>query len=182
MFDFGWSELLVIAVVAIVVVGPRELPGMLRTFGKYAGQLRSMAGDFQRQFNDALKDADLDDVRKSIESVRSVNPLNQMKDSLNPLKAAGEGVRKAIEDPGAPKPDASTKSKAKPKAATSKPAASKPAASKTAASRKAAPAKTATAAKKPAARKPAGFEAAGLEVAAFGFETGRLEESRHVCG
>lgn len=103
MFDIGWSELLIIAIVAVVVVGPRELPGMLRTFGKYVGQMRRMAGDFQRQFNDALKEAELDEVRKGIESVRSVNPLNQMKDSLNPLKSAGEDLRKAIEDPAAPK-------------------------------------------------------------------------------
>jgi sec-independent protein translocase protein TatB len=103
MFDIGWSELLIIAIVAVVVVGPRELPGMLRTFGKYVGQMRRMAGDFQRQLNDALKEAELDEVRKGIESVRSVNPLNQMKDSLNPLKSAGEDLRKAIEDPAAPK-------------------------------------------------------------------------------
>ena len=67
MFEIGWTEMLVIAVVMIVVVGPKDLPKMLRTFGKTATKLRSMAGDFQKQFNEALKEAELDDVKKSIE-------------------------------------------------------------------------------------------------------------------
>lgn len=168
MFDIGWSELLVIAVVAIVVVGPRELPGMLRTFGKYAAQLRRMAGDFQTQFNEALKEAELDDVRKSIESVRSVNPMNQIRDSLNPLKDAGESLRKAVEEPAAPKPDSKSEPKPEvPKAAVNgatgdtapKPAAAAKRAeeaAKVAETKKSAAAKGRTAAKKPAtAKKPA---------------------------
>ncbi len=163
MFDIGWSELLIIAVVAVVVVGPRELPGMLRTFGKYMGQMRRMAGDFQRQFNDALKEAELDEVRKGIESVRSVNPLNQMKDSLNPLKAAGDDLRKAIEDPGAPK--LGSKSESEPAApatgasADTAPAPAKPASAKAtkAAAKPAAPKSPSakSAAKTPASPKPA---------------------------
>ena len=53
MFDIGWSELLVIGVVAIIVVGPKELPRLMRTFGHYLGKVRHMAADFQRQFEDA---------------------------------------------------------------------------------------------------------------------------------
>lgn len=183
MFDFGWTELLVIAVVAIVVVGPRELPGMLRNFGKFASQLRSMASDFQRQFNDALKEAELDDVKKSIEDVRKINPVNQLKDSLNPLKEAGESVRKAVEtdpqkslntsttseSPKAPAADddktadkpVPTEAEAKAEAARKAPAktsaAKKPPAKKTAAKKPAA--KTATTKKTPA-RKPAAKTAA----------------------
>ena len=74
MFEIGWTEMLVIAVVMIVVVGPKDLPGMLRTFGKTTTKLRSMAGDFQKQFNEALKEAELDDVKKSVDSLRSLNP------------------------------------------------------------------------------------------------------------
>lgn len=158
MFDIGWSELLIIAVVAVVVVGPRELPGMLRTFGKYMGQMRRMAGDFQRQFNDALKEAELDEVRKGIESVRSVNPLNQMKDSLNPLKAAGDDLRKAIEDPGAPKPGSRSEPEpAAPAAGASADAAPAPA--------KPASAKATKAAAKPAAPKPASAKPAAKTTA-----------------
>ena len=63
MFDIGWTEMLVIAVVMIVVVGPKDLPRMLRTFGKTTAKLRAMAGDFQKQFNEALKEAELGDVK-----------------------------------------------------------------------------------------------------------------------
>ena len=64
MFDIGWSELLVIAVVAIVVVGPKELPRLMRTFGHYVGKLRRMAADFRRQFEEAVRDTEIDEVRK----------------------------------------------------------------------------------------------------------------------
>jgi sec-independent protein translocase protein TatB len=66
MFDIGWSELLVIGVVAIVVVGPKELPRLMRTFGHYAGKVRAMASDFQRQFEEAVRDSEIDDVRKAM--------------------------------------------------------------------------------------------------------------------
>src|SRR5262249_35706266 len=67
MFDIGWSELLVIAVVAIVVVGPKELPRLMRTFGHYVGKLRRMAADFQRQFEEAVRDTEIDEVRKAMQ-------------------------------------------------------------------------------------------------------------------
>ena len=63
MFDIGWQEILVIAIVLIVVVGPKDLPRMLRTFGRTTAKMRSMAGDFRRQFDDALKEAELDEVK-----------------------------------------------------------------------------------------------------------------------
>jgi sec-independent protein translocase protein TatB len=71
MFDIGWSELLVIAIVAIVVVGPKELPKLMRTFGHYAGKLRRAASDFQRQFEAAVAESEADEVRKNIESIRT---------------------------------------------------------------------------------------------------------------
>lgn len=64
MFDVGWTEIVVIACVAIIVVGPKDLPRVLRTVGKTVGNLKRMAGDFQKQFDDALKEADLDEVKK----------------------------------------------------------------------------------------------------------------------
>ena len=74
MFDIGWSEILVIAVVAIVVVGPKELPRMLRTFGKTMGQVRRMSNDFKRQFDEALREAErevgLEDTKKQLQDAR----------------------------------------------------------------------------------------------------------------
>jgi sec-independent protein translocase protein TatB len=71
MFDIGWSELLVIIVVAIVVVGPKELPRLMGTFGRYAGKLRRAAADFQRQFDEAMSDTEVAEVKKAMESVRA---------------------------------------------------------------------------------------------------------------
>jgi len=66
VFDIGWTELVVIACVTVLVVGPKELPGLLRSFGKTVGNLRRMAGDFQKQFDDAMREAELDEVRKKM--------------------------------------------------------------------------------------------------------------------
>jgi len=71
MLDIGWSELLVVAVVAIVVVGPKDLPKLMRTFGFYAGKIRRAAGDFRRQFEDAMAESEADEVRKNIEAIRA---------------------------------------------------------------------------------------------------------------
>jgi sec-independent protein translocase protein TatB len=71
MFNIGWSELLLIAVVAIIVVGPKELPRLMRTFGHYAGKLRRAAADFQRQFEDAMQESELDEMRKALDEVRT---------------------------------------------------------------------------------------------------------------
>jgi sec-independent protein translocase protein TatB len=97
MFDIGWTEMLVIAVVMIVVVGPKDLPKMLRTFGKTTAKLRAMAGDFQRQFNEALKEAELDDVKKSVDELRNLNPAAQIKKQINPFEKAAADVRAGID-------------------------------------------------------------------------------------
>ena len=79
MFDIGWSELLVIAVVAIIVIGPKDLPRVMRTVGHYAGKLRRAAADFQRQFEEAMRESEIDEVRKAIESVRENMPSADLK-------------------------------------------------------------------------------------------------------
>ncbi|MBX3567250.1 MAG: Sec-independent protein translocase protein TatB [Rhizobiaceae bacterium] len=108
MFDVGWSEMLVIAVVMIVVVGPKDLPKMLRTFGKMTAKVRGMAGDFQKQFNEALKEAELDDVKKSVDSLRSMNPASEIKKQLNPFEKAAADVRAGLQSAMAPKPSTSS--------------------------------------------------------------------------
>ncbi|WP_319531761.1 Sec-independent protein translocase protein TatB [uncultured Cohaesibacter sp.] len=82
MFDIGWSEILVIVIITILVVGPKELPGLLRTVGKTIGNVRRMAGDFQNQFNEALREAELEDVKNTISDVRSLNPKTAVKDAV----------------------------------------------------------------------------------------------------
>jgi sec-independent protein translocase protein TatB len=104
MFDIGWTEMLVIAIVMIVVVGPKDLPRMLRTFGKTTAKLRSMAGDFQKQFNEALKEAELDDVKKSVDSLRGLNPAAEIKKQLNPFEKAAADVRAGLDSAMKPTP------------------------------------------------------------------------------
>jgi len=143
MFDIGWSELLVIAVVAIVVVGPKDLPRLMRTFGHYMGKVRGMASDFQRQFEEAVRDSELDEVRKAMHDVRTTassataaldQPLMTPKPKAN---------TEALEPPAPPPAVADDTDKPVPKPRTKRGAA-KP---------KATPAETA-AAPKPAAPKP----------------------------
>ncbi len=104
MFDIGWTEMLVIAIVMIVVVGPKDLPKMLRTFGKTTAKLRSMAGDFQKQFNEALKEAELDEVKKSVDSLRGLNPTAEIKKQLNPFEKAAADVRAGLDSAMKPTP------------------------------------------------------------------------------
>lgn len=79
--------MMVVAIVAILFVGPKELPAMLRTFGRTVKKVRAMASEFQGQFDEALKEAELDGVKDSINKVRDLDPTKKIKDSLNPLKA-----------------------------------------------------------------------------------------------
>ncbi|NUS18297.1 MAG: twin-arginine translocase subunit TatB [Mesorhizobium sp.] len=90
----------------IVVVGPKDLPNMLRTFGRTAAKLRAMAGDFQKQFNEALKEAELDDVKSSIDSLRSLNPMHEVRKQLNPFEQAAADVRAGVDTMMKPKPAA----------------------------------------------------------------------------
>jgi sec-independent protein translocase protein TatB len=91
MLDVGWSEILIIAVVALVVVGPKELPQLLRTAGQWAARLRRMAGEFQTQMNEAIREAELDDVRKSVQDLRSLSPKSLLAEQIS---SVGETLAK----------------------------------------------------------------------------------------
>lgn len=122
MFDIGWTEILVIAVVAIIVIGPKDLPRMLRTLGRYAGQLRRTAGEFRSQFDEVIRDSELDELRSSLQDASNLNPLNQIKDTISdsmaPLKQSTDSIKSAIEAPesaGNEPAPAKSKAKIKPK-------------------------------------------------------------------
>ncbi|UGV26850.1 twin-arginine translocase subunit TatB [Rhodopseudomonas boonkerdii] len=70
MFDIGWSELVVIGVVALIAIGPKELPGVLRMVGQWMGKARRMAAEFQGQFNEAMREAEMADVKKAFDEVK----------------------------------------------------------------------------------------------------------------
>ena len=70
MFDIGWSEFVVIAVVALIAIGPKELPGVLRAVGQWMGKARKMAAEFQGQFQEAMREAEMADLKKSFDEVK----------------------------------------------------------------------------------------------------------------
>jgi len=97
MFDIGWPELLVVAIVLIVVVGPKDLPPMLRAFGRTTKKLRAMASEFRGQFDDALREAELDDVKKTFDDARKLNPMQSIRDAVNPLKDTAKDIKADLE-------------------------------------------------------------------------------------
>ncbi len=99
MFDLGWSEMLIIAVVAIIVVGPKDLPGMLRNIGRFVGQAKRMANEFTGQFQEALRDSELDDLKKEFNDITKVDPLSDLENSINKdLNEVDKDLRVTLDD------------------------------------------------------------------------------------
>ncbi len=84
MFDFGigYTELFVVAVVAIIVIGPKDLPRVLRAFGKTIAKMRGMAREFQGHLDSAMKEAGLDEVKKEISNLKNINPVEPVKKDI----------------------------------------------------------------------------------------------------
>jgi len=98
MFDLSWGEVMVIGAVALIVIGPKDLPKTLRTLGNMTAKVRRMAAEFQSQFNDAMREAELDEIRKQVEGVsQSVTSLNDT--SFNPIQTVRDELKGAIEGP-----------------------------------------------------------------------------------
>lgn len=101
MFGIDSSELLLIAVVALVVIGPKELPGLLKTWGKWMSQMRGMASEFRGHVDEMVRQSELDQVKKQLESsisgvdVASLDPTKEFKQHLQDGMAEGE---KALAD------------------------------------------------------------------------------------
>jgi sec-independent protein translocase protein TatB len=96
MFDIGWSEMLIIGVVALVVIGPKELPGALKTFAYWMKQARKLAREFQSGVDDMIRQAELDEARQAVEDARrkinkdiedAVDPTGEVKQALTDIKA-----------------------------------------------------------------------------------------------
>jgi sec-independent protein translocase protein TatB len=159
MFDISWTEFLLIGVVALIVIGPKELPGVLRTLGQWTRKVRSMANDFQNQFQEAMREAEMADLKKEVDDVaKDLGKFDPIKDVRDNVEAMSKDLEKSLDSP--PKSDA--KSEAKPETSpdaadagpSSEPALTAPAAT--------APAALATAAEPAAAAtEPASTERAG---------------------
>jgi len=103
MFDIGWPELMVIAVVALVAIGPKDLPFALRTIGRFVAKARTMARDFQTHVDDMVREAELDELRKKATEIRdtvdikkhvqnAIDPSGSIRDALTPPSNPMSGV------------------------------------------------------------------------------------------
>ncbi len=97
MFDIGWPEMAVVAVIALIIIGPKDLPRILRYAGRWAGKARRMARDFQRHFDDMVRESELDEVKKSVDQASGFNPVKDIGNSIDPtgeMKADIESLAK----------------------------------------------------------------------------------------
>lgn len=168
MFDMGWTELLLIGVVALIVVGPKDLPVLFRNVGKFVGKARGMAREFSRAMEDAADETGVRDVAKSLRNVADpkqmgLDKLREAADDLKPWKPGSETAKLAADRAEAAaklreqtKPDALA---AKAESAKAVAATQDPATAAAPAAPKAKPAPKAKAAPKPAAPKAAATEA-----------------------
>jgi sec-independent protein translocase protein TatB len=84
MFDiFSWQHIIILLVVALVVVGPKDLPRMMNMAGKWAGKARAMANEFRKSFDDMARQAELDELRQEIEDLKKNNPLADVENAIN---------------------------------------------------------------------------------------------------
>ncbi|WP_082531630.1 Sec-independent protein translocase protein TatB [Methylobacterium sp. Leaf469] len=107
MFDMSWGEVMLIGGVALIVIGPKDLPKALRTVGQITTKMRRMAGEFQSQFNEAVREAEFDEIRREVDGVRKAagtmgpvfNPVQTIRDEI---KGAVDGQTKTTPSPTQP--------------------------------------------------------------------------------
>ena len=103
MFDIGWSEMAVIALIALVVIGPKELPNAMRIVAKWARKARSLAREFQSGVDDMLREADLDDARKAFDATKTFDIGKVIEDTVDPtgsLREEAEDLRNTARSDG----------------------------------------------------------------------------------
>ena len=84
MFDFAWSELALIAVVALVVIGPKDLPRVMRVVGQWTRRARAIAREFQCSLDQIVREAELDEVKRHIDRATSFNVENEIRRTVDP--------------------------------------------------------------------------------------------------
>ena len=108
MFELGWTELLVIGIVALIVVGPKDLPVLFRNIGRFVGKAKGMAREFSSAMNQAADEAGVKDIQKTIRT------------ATNPVSSAMDGVKEAAADLTNFDPESETGKLAAERAETSK--------------------------------------------------------------
>jgi sec-independent protein translocase protein TatB len=120
MIEFSWGHILVIAVVALIVIGPKELPTVLRTAGQWMGKIRRMAAEFQGQFQEALREAEMADLKQQFDDISTAAKDFRHFDPIGTVRKEIEG---AIADKPSPKVETASSAVDAPPAAISGPAA-----------------------------------------------------------
>jgi sec-independent protein translocase protein TatB len=116
MFDISWGELLLIGVVALVVIGPKELPTVLRTLGQWMAKLRRMATEFQNQFHEAMREAEVADLKKQVEDMTSQAQGYANFDPIGDVRRELESTQHQIEQAMTATPPAASPSSSDPTA------------------------------------------------------------------
>lgn len=93
MFDIAWTEMALVAAVALIVIGPKELPAVLRQLGRWMRKLRLLAGEFQRNLDDMVRDAELDDVKRQVERIGSTNLAREVERTIDPTGEVERSLR-----------------------------------------------------------------------------------------
>jgi sec-independent protein translocase protein TatB len=102
MFDIGWGELLIIGIVALIAIGPKELPGVMRMIGQWMAKVRSMASEFRGQLQDAMREAEMAELKKQVEEM-SAAAVKKFEDPIEDARRDIEGsVRDKPATPASP--------------------------------------------------------------------------------
>jgi sec-independent protein translocase protein TatB len=125
MLDIGWSEMMVILVVALIVIGPKDLPRVARNVGRWVGKARAMARDFQNQLEDMAREAELDKVKQEIEKAGRTDVKRTIEKTIDPKGELGRAFDPSAEN-GAARPASTSSEKlpsppSEPAAAAKKP-------------------------------------------------------------
>jgi sec-independent protein translocase protein TatB len=93
MFDISWTEFLLIGIVALIVIGPKELPAVMRGLGQWTRKIRSLAADFQNQFHEAMREAEMADLKKQVDDVaQDIKQYDPLKDVRADVEAIGKDL------------------------------------------------------------------------------------------
>ncbi len=99
MFDLSWSHILIVLIVALVVVGPKDLPKLMRIVGRWVAKARAMADQFRKSFDEMARQSELDELRQEIEALRSQRPLADLQNTLHQSILPPDPMPAALEPP-----------------------------------------------------------------------------------
>ena len=115
MLDIGWSEMAVVAVIALIIIGPKDLPRILRLAGRWAAKARAVAREFQNSLDDMMRESNLDEVKKNVEAVARYDVKNKVKNAIDPTGVLTPSIEPAASGTAT---DAAPASVAKPASVT----------------------------------------------------------------